>query len=144
MLSIVMYVNSLTFFSGNESFKICHLHFKVLYNATLNTCLFHFQLSISKKMWLSIDDLMNLSLQICGEHKESGILRHGFYASPSLQDGQTDVELEVKGKYKGHFLITLVHRNSIGKIFKCIHLFIIILLKFMKLSPSSSYHLELF
>lgn len=48
------------------------------------------------------------SVQICGEHKESGILRHGFFASPSSQDGPTDVELEFKGKYKGNLLLSVV------------------------------------
>ncbi|XP_021905585.1 histone deacetylase 15 isoform X2 [Carica papaya] len=38
---------------------------------------------------------------ICGEHKESGILRHGYFASPFLQDAQlSQVELELDGKYK--------------------------------------------
>lgn len=41
-------------------------------------------------------------MQICGEHKESGILRHGYFASPFLQDAQlSQVELELDGKYKG-------------------------------------------
>lgn len=44
-------------------------------------------------------------MQICGEHKESGILRHGFFASPSSQDGLMDVESEVKEKYKGGLLL---------------------------------------
>ncbi|XP_065860694.1 LOW QUALITY PROTEIN: histone deacetylase 15 [Euphorbia lathyris] len=38
---------------------------------------------------------------ICGEHKESGILRHGFHASPILQHADlTDIEPEVKGRHK--------------------------------------------
>ncbi|WCJ21998.1 histone deacetylase 15 [Euphorbia peplus] len=49
--------------------------------------------------------MMNLDYavhcDICGEHKESGILRHGFHASPSLQDADlTDIEAEVKGRHK--------------------------------------------
>lgn len=47
---------------------------------------------------VNLDDVVHCD--ICGEHKESGILRHGFFASPSSQDGPTDVELEFKGKYK--------------------------------------------
>ncbi|KAG8661598.1 histone deacetylase 15 isoform X2 [Manihot esculenta] len=39
--------------------------------------------------------------EICGEHKESGILRHGFFASPFSQDaGSPEVETEVKGRNK--------------------------------------------
>lgn len=53
------------------------------------------------------------SMQICGEHKESGILRHGFFASPASQDGPTDVELEFKGKYKGDLLLRVVDMFAI-------------------------------
>lgn len=43
-------------------------------------------------------------MQICGEHKESGILRHGFFASPFSQDaGSPEVETEVKGRNKGGY-----------------------------------------
>ncbi|KAJ0048262.1 hypothetical protein Pint_16417 [Pistacia integerrima] len=48
---------------------------------------------------VNLDDIVHCD--ICGEHKESGILRHGFFASPSFQDGLMDVESEVKEKYKG-------------------------------------------
>lgn len=38
---------------------------------------------------------------LCGEHKDSGILRLGYFASPSSQDaGCSEVESEVKGKNK--------------------------------------------
>ncbi|XP_031288190.1 histone deacetylase 15 [Pistacia vera] len=46
---------------------------------------------------VNLDDIVHCD--ICGEHKESGILRHGFFASP-FQDGLMDVESEVKEKYK--------------------------------------------
>ncbi|KAH7549304.1 hypothetical protein JRO89_XS13G0012000 [Xanthoceras sorbifolium] len=47
---------------------------------------------------VNLDDVVRCD--ICGEHKESGILSHGFFASPSSQDGLTDVGLEVKDRYK--------------------------------------------
>ncbi|KAG6752956.1 hypothetical protein POTOM_042997 [Populus tomentosa] len=38
---------------------------------------------------------------LCGEHKDSGILRLGYFASPSSQDaGCSEVESEMKGKNK--------------------------------------------
>lgn len=38
---------------------------------------------------------------ICGEHKESGILRHGFLASSLLQDsGFTEIESDIRGRHK--------------------------------------------
>ena len=38
-------------------------------------------------------------MQICGEHKESGILRHGYLASPFFKDtGLTEVEEKCGGK----------------------------------------------
>ncbi|KAG5536248.1 hypothetical protein RHGRI_023883 [Rhododendron griersonianum] len=38
---------------------------------------------------------------ICGEHKESGILKHGYFASPFLKEaGLSQNELEVKERYK--------------------------------------------
>ncbi|XP_058227179.1 histone deacetylase 15 isoform X2 [Rhododendron vialii] len=41
---------------------------------------------------------------ICGEHKESGILKHGYFASPFLKEaGLSQNELEVKERYKGKF-----------------------------------------
>ncbi|XP_044477246.1 histone deacetylase 15 isoform X2 [Mangifera indica] len=46
---------------------------------------------------VNLDDVVHCD--ICGEHKDSGILRHGFFASP-YQGGLTDVESEVKEKYK--------------------------------------------
>lgn len=52
------------------------------------------------------------SMQICGEHKDSGILRHGFFASP-YQGGLTDVESEVKEKYKGGSLLDLLDMVTI-------------------------------
>ncbi|CAK9146958.1 unnamed protein product [Ilex paraguariensis] len=39
---------------------------------------------------------------VCGEHKESGILRHGFFASPFSQEaGLTQNELEIIERSKG-------------------------------------------
>lgn len=38
-------------------------------------------------------------LQICGEHKESGILRHGYLASPFFKDtGLAEVEEKCGGR----------------------------------------------
>lgn len=55
-----------------------------------------FQLSISKNIWGFADDLVHfLHADIWGAY-ESGILRHGFLASPSSQDGLIDVNSEVK------------------------------------------------
>jgi hypothetical protein len=44
------------------------------------------------------------SMQICGEHKESGILRHGFFASPFSHDvgRPVEVEHEIKGHKGGY------------------------------------------
>lgn len=43
-------------------------------------------------------------MQICGEHKESGILRHGFYASPFSQEADLiQAESQVKERHKGDF-----------------------------------------
>ncbi|KAL3748740.1 hypothetical protein ACJRO7_009906 [Eucalyptus globulus] len=40
---------------------------------------------------------------ICGEHRDSGILRHGFYASPFMQDvGAPSVEAEVQESHEDH------------------------------------------
>lgn len=42
-------------------------------------------------------------MQICGEHKESGILRRGFFASPFSYDvGPIEVEYEIKGHKGGY------------------------------------------
>ncbi|KAK1562315.1 hypothetical protein Q3G72_009946 [Acer saccharum] len=49
---------------------------------------------------VNLDDVDIVYCDTCGEHKESGILRHGFFASPSSQEGLTDVGLEVKDRYK--------------------------------------------
>lgn len=52
------------------------------------------------------------SMQICGEHKESGILKHGFFASPFSQDvGPVELELEIKERHNGgnaYFAISFV------------------------------------
>ncbi|KAK9278717.1 hypothetical protein L1049_028292 [Liquidambar formosana] len=49
---------------------------------------------------VNMDDVVHCD--ICGEHKESGILRQGFYASPFSQEtGLTQVESEVIERYKG-------------------------------------------
>ncbi|KAH7850601.1 hypothetical protein Vadar_000322 [Vaccinium darrowii] len=43
----------------------------------------------------------DIHCDICGEHKESGILRHGFFASPLLKEAcLTQNELEVKERYR--------------------------------------------
>ncbi|XP_062116943.1 histone deacetylase 15 isoform X2 [Humulus lupulus] len=48
---------------------------------------------------LNFDDIVHCD--ICGEHKESGILRHGFLASPLFQDSNlTGLELEIKERHK--------------------------------------------
>lgn len=48
--------------------------------------------------WLSITKVDSL-MQICGEHKESGILRHGYLASPFFKDtGLTEVEEKCGGR----------------------------------------------
>ena len=44
------------------------------------------------------------SMQICGEHKESEILRHGYFASPFSNDvGPIEAEHEIKGGHKGGY-----------------------------------------
>lgn len=48
---------------------------------------------------LNFDDIDHCD--VCGEHKESGILRHGCFTSPLLQDANlTDSELETKEWHK--------------------------------------------
>lgn len=48
-------------------------------------------------------------MQICGEHKESGILKHGYFASPFLKEaGLSQNELEVKERYKGSRILLLL------------------------------------
>ncbi|KAK3189930.1 hypothetical protein Dsin_029491 [Dipteronia sinensis] len=49
---------------------------------------------------VNLDDVDIVYCDTCGEHKESGILRHGFFASPSSQEGLTGIGLEVKDRYK--------------------------------------------
>ncbi len=45
------------------------------------------------------------SMQICGEHKETGILRLGFFASPFSQDlGSSEVESDIKERHKGGYI----------------------------------------
>ncbi|GLT53065.1 hypothetical protein SLA2020_263610 [Shorea laevis] len=53
---------------------------------------------------------------ICGEHKESGILRHGFFASPFSYDvGPIEVEYEIKGhKDLGSQIPTLNSSTAVG------------------------------
>jgi len=53
------------------------------------------------------------SMQLCGEHKDSGILRLGYFASPSSQDaGCSEVESEMKGKNKGDYMYLFFIANS--------------------------------
>ncbi|GKV25093.1 hypothetical protein SLEP1_g34586 [Rubroshorea leprosula] len=48
---------------------------------------------------VNLDDVVHCD--ICGEHKESGILRHGFYASPFSQEADLiQAELELKEIHK--------------------------------------------
>ncbi|XP_040996505.1 histone deacetylase 15 isoform X1 [Juglans microcarpa x Juglans regia] len=48
---------------------------------------------------VNLDDVIHCD--ICGEHKESGILKHGFFASPFSQDvGPVEIELEIKERNK--------------------------------------------
>lgn len=45
-------------------------------------------------------------MQICGEHKESGILKHGFFASPFSQEaGLIHTDSEVVERCKGGYLL---------------------------------------
>ncbi|GMQ11209.1 hypothetical protein CsSME_00053934 [Camellia sinensis var. sinensis] len=51
-------------------------------------------------------------MQICGEHKESGIVKHGFFASPFLKEaGLTQNESEIE-QYKDSCSRFLVSDNS--------------------------------
>lgn len=44
-------------------------------------------------------------MQICGEHRDSGILRHGFYASPFTQDmGAPSIEAEAQELCEGGYI----------------------------------------
>lgn len=57
------------------------------------------------------------NLQICGEHKESGILRHGFFASPISQEADLrEEELELAQRSKGGLLVGLFERFSCSTI----------------------------
>ncbi|XP_015584442.1 histone deacetylase 15 isoform X1 [Ricinus communis] len=48
---------------------------------------------------VNLDDVVHCD--ICGEHKESGILKYGFFASPILEDtGLIEIETETKGRDK--------------------------------------------
>ncbi|KAL6994893.1 Histone deacetylase 15, variant 2 [Sarracenia purpurea var. burkii] len=48
---------------------------------------------------VNLDDVVHCD--ICGEHKESGILKHGFFASPLLKEaGLTQNEADVVERYK--------------------------------------------
>ena len=54
-------------------------------------------------------------MQICGEHKESGILRHGFLASPLLPDsGLTEIDSGIRAKHKGGYLIGWIFLIFLG------------------------------
>ena len=44
-------------------------------------------------------------MQICGENKESGILRHGFFASPFSQAGLIHTDSIVAERCKGDYLL---------------------------------------
>ncbi|KAL5544718.1 hypothetical protein UlMin_008502 [Ulmus minor] len=57
---------------------------------------------------VNFDDVVHCD--ICGEHKESGILRLGFFASPLLKDASaTDLEMEIKEQDKDKLM-----RNPAG------------------------------
>lgn len=57
------------------------------------------------------------NLQICGEHKESGILRHGFFASSISQEADLrEEELELVQRSKGGLLAGLFQRFSCATI----------------------------
>lgn len=54
-------------------------------------------------------------MQICGEHKESGILRHGFLASSLVQDsGFTEIESDIRGRHKGGYMIGFNFFDMVG------------------------------
>lgn len=56
---------------------------------------------LNKVFFTSFSDVVS-SMQICGEHRESGILKRGFFASPSTKDAELNgSELEGNGKSKG-------------------------------------------
>ncbi|KAF5730382.1 Histone deacetylase 15 isoform 1 [Tripterygium wilfordii] len=64
---------------------------------------------------VNYDDILHCD--ICGEHKESGILRHGYFASPFLQDaGPTEFDSEVEERYKdiGSQDSALKHSTVVG------------------------------
>ncbi|XP_024170977.1 histone deacetylase 15 isoform X2 [Rosa chinensis] len=47
-------------------------------------------------------NLGDVNCDICGEHRESGILRHGFLASPLLPDsGLTEIDSDIRERHKG-------------------------------------------
>ncbi|VVA21434.1 PREDICTED: histone deacetylase [Prunus dulcis] len=49
---------------------------------------------------VNLDDVVHCD--ICGEHRESGILRHGFFASSLLQDsGLTEIGADTRERHKG-------------------------------------------
>lgn len=49
---------------------------------------------------------------VCGEHKESDILKHGFFASPFSKEGLQGIEREENGRYKDSNLRNLTSDNS--------------------------------
>ncbi|XP_050259424.1 histone deacetylase 15 [Quercus robur] len=64
---------------------------------------------------VNLDDTIHCD--ICGEHKESGILRHGFFASPFSQDvGSAEVESEIKERHRdlGCPISTLNSSTAVG------------------------------
>lgn len=51
-------------------------------------------------------------MQVCGEHKESGILRSGFFSSPFSPEGLVRTDLEVVERCKGDYLLLLLFMLS--------------------------------
>lgn len=48
-------------------------------------------------------------MQSCGEHRESGILKHGFFASSFLQESHLlEAELETKRTDKGELRVVAI------------------------------------
>lgn len=60
-------------------------------------------------MWFAFLNVY-FPLQSCGEHKESAILKHGFFAPSFVQDSNLlKTELEMKRTDKGESLVANTH-----------------------------------
>lgn len=67
-------------------------------------------------MWAYLNEY--LLMQSCGEHRESGILKHGFFASPTLQDSNSlEAELETKKTGKGESRVVTIRHLVLSLIF---------------------------